>query len=168
MSIYKSNKQIISWIKGDGMWNNNKIKNLKYLEKKWGCELIGKDTKMWSSVLGEQIVRIFLEEKGLKVWRPKIKNGLHPDWETEKYIYEVKTRNWNTPGTAGEKILGVPFKYSKVPILYKKPLRIILVAFQEKEGEKFELFEPKCINKIKMLRMWSKMNITFKKCSDLI
>lgn len=43
-----------------------------------------------------------------------------------------------TPGTAGEKILGVPLKYGELPRLYKKPLQIILVGYQEYEArEKF-------------------------------
>ena len=59
--------------------------------------------------------------------------GVHPDWETEDAIWEVKTRNWSVPGTAGEKILGVPYKYSDVPELYGKPLKIVCVAYQEWE-----------------------------------
>ena len=42
-----------------------------------------------------------------RVWRPKKINGYKPDWETEDGIYEAKTRNWTTSGTAGEKILAM-------------------------------------------------------------
>ena len=59
-----------------------------------------------------------------------------PDLECDKYVYEVKGRNWTTTGTAGEKILGVPLKYGEVPHLYKKPLQIILVGYQEYEAKK--------------------------------
>ncbi len=61
-----------------------------------------------------------------------------PDLESDEYVYEVKGRSWCTPGTAGEKILGVPLKYGELPRLYKKPLQIILVGYQEYEAkEKF-------------------------------
>ena len=49
----------------------------------------------------------------------------------------MKTHTWCTTGTAGEKILGVPFKYSELPRLYGKPLKIICVAYQERELYKF-------------------------------
>ncbi|OGI57311.1 hypothetical protein A3B85_00285 [Candidatus Nomurabacteria bacterium RIFCSPHIGHO2_02_FULL_37_13] len=54
--------------------------------------------------------------------------------ECDDYIYEVKGRNWSTSGTAGEKILGVPLKYGELPNLYKKPLQIVLVGYQEYEA----------------------------------
>ncbi|MHB9019442.1 MAG: hypothetical protein ACYC3G_01000, partial [Minisyncoccota bacterium] len=61
-----------------------------------------------------------------------------PDLESDEYVYEVKGRSWCTVGTAGEKILGVPLKYGELPRLYKKPLQIILVGYQEYEArEKF-------------------------------
>ena len=58
-----------------------------------------------------------------------------PDLECDEYVYEVKGRSWTTPGTAGEKILGVPLKYGEVPRLYHKPLQIILVGYQEYEAK---------------------------------
>src|SRR3989338_4063967 len=57
-----------------------------------------------------------------------------PDLECDDYVYEVKGRNWSTSGTAGEKILGVPLKYGELPNLYKKPLQIVLVGYQEYEA----------------------------------
>jgi hypothetical protein len=58
-----------------------------------------------------------------------------PDLECDEYVYEVKGRSWSTPGTAGEKILGVPLKYGELPRLYKKPLKIVLVGYQEYEAK---------------------------------
>lgn len=57
-----------------------------------------------------------------------------PDLECDEFVYEVKGRSWTTPGTAGEKILGVPLKYGELPRLYAKPLKIVLVAYQEYEA----------------------------------
>jgi hypothetical protein len=44
----------------------------------------------------------------------------------------VKTETYRTSGTAGEKILGVPFKYASVPRLYGKPMIIICLGGAEK------------------------------------
>ena len=104
-----------------------------------------------------------------EVWRPKSINGYKPDWETEDGIYEAKTRNWTTSGTAGEKILGVPYKYSEVPIYYGKPLYIVVIAYQEYEAsEKFELFNTSSQQRIDMLKMWKNMNIQYVKFSNLL
>ena len=55
--------------------------------------------------------------------KPKKKDGYIPDWECDDAIYEVKTRNWTTGGSAGEKVLGVMYKYSDIPYyLLKKYL----------------------------------------------
>jgi len=59
----------------------------------------------------------------------------NPDLECDEFVYEVKGRSWSTSGTAGEKILGVPLKYGELPRLYKKPLQIILVGYQEYEAK---------------------------------
>ena len=58
--------------------------------------------------------------------------NLMPDLETDDYIVEVKTQTYFTSGTAGEKILGTPFKYRNVPVLYKKPLLIMCIGGAEK------------------------------------
>jgi hypothetical protein len=47
-------------------------------------------------------------------------------------VIEVKTETYFTEGTAGEKILGVPFKYRKIPMLYSKPLQILCIGGAEK------------------------------------
>ena len=90
--------------------------------------------------------------------------------ETDDAIWEVKTRNWNTPGTAGEKVLGVPYKYSDIPRLYGKPLKIVLVAYQEHEfiyGHT-KLFGDISPDKQKMLNFWKEMGIEYVKCTDLL
>ena len=147
-------------------------KQLKHndVEKKWG-NLITEQTNnnQWTTKLGETILKeILLVQKG-DVWRPKQLDGHKPDWETEDGIYEVKTRNWTTSGTAGEKILGTPFKYADIPVLYKKPLYIVTIAYQEYEAcSKFELFNSRNPRKIKMIEQWKEMGIEYIKCSDLL
>ena len=103
-------------------------------EKTWGNSMIGQTNNgQWTTLLGEQLVYDVLTLKGEHPIKVIKKNGFKPDWETDKYIYEVKTSNWWVSGTAGEKVLGTWIKYQDIPIIYGKPLRIVCVANQEHE-----------------------------------
>jgi hypothetical protein len=143
-------------------------------EKRWGNRMIGQESNgNWTTLLGENLVRDILAKKGLNPRRPKRKGHYQPDWETGDAIWEVKTRNWTTTGTAGEKVYGVPFKYSDVPILYGKQLRIVCVAYQEHElthGNTKIFTEENHISyhKQQMLDLWKEMGIQFVKFSDLV
>ena len=79
------------------------------------------------------MVYTILKLRGENPRRVIRKQGFEPDWETDNYIYEVKTSNWWVSGTAGEKVLGTFIKYQDIPKLYGKPLRIVCVAYQEYE-----------------------------------
>lgn len=113
-------------------------------EVSWGNSVIGTTkSKQWTTKLCENLVReglIQLGRKNVTVTTKKkssIRNKKYdPDLECDEYVYEVKGRSWNTSGTAGEKILGVPLKYGELPRLYHKPLQIILVGYQEFEAKK--------------------------------
>ena len=157
--------QILEWTEHN-LFTDKKISN--NLEKIWGNKMIGgKRTNQWTTKLGEYIVKRTLKLKGKNVWRPKSINGCRPDWETDDYIYEVKTRNWTTSGTAGEKVLGVPYKYSDVPRIYGKPLKIVCVAYQENEMED-KIFSNKISDEKKLMKkMWKEMDITFEKFSQM-
>ena len=143
-------------------------------EKRWGNSMIGQETNCnWTTLLGENLVRDVLAKMGMNPRRPEKKSHYQPDWETDNYIWEVKTRNWTTTGTAGEKVFGVPYKYSDVPILYGKQLRIVCVAYQEHEltyGNTKIFGNEKMISyhKQKMLDLWKEMGIEFVKFSDLV
>lgn len=147
-------------------------------EKKWGNKMTNQTNNgQWTTKLGEWIVREVLERSGERVWRPTQKTdvggkyGLRPDWETDEYIWEVKTQNWCVSGTAGEKILGAPWKYAAVPRLYGKPLKIVCVAYQEWEARnKFHLFEKESLSdeRKKQKKMWKDMGIEFIPFSDLL
>lgn len=168
------NPLILMWLRGE-LFNNDKIKKNK-IEIQFGNRMLKKyfnykkNIKQWTTRLGEGIVKALLEQKNHKVSRPFKKNGNVPDWETDEFIFEVKTRNYSTVGTAGEKILGVPYKYADVPKDYKKPLKIVLVAYQEYEAiNKFKLFDNNLSkNKKQQIKLWKEQNITFVKCTDLI
>ena len=147
------NKEVIRWCY-EGITNTTlaiteneeKLKKSKEVEKKWGNKIMHMvGAKQWTTTLCQNLVKealIKLGRKNVKATTSK-KSSLRdkkydPDLECDDYVYEVKGRSWCTPGTAGEKILGVPLKYGELPRLYKKPLQIILVGYQEYEArEKF-------------------------------
>ncbi|MFA4941325.1 MAG: hypothetical protein WC582_01845 [Patescibacteria group bacterium] len=122
--------------------NGDKLKAASEIEKKWGNTVIGGNGGgQWTTKLCEDLVMeglIKLGRKNVRKTTP-IKSSLrdkkyHPDLECDNYVYEVKGSNWCITGTAGEKILGTPLKYGEVPRLFKKPLQIVLVGYQEYEA----------------------------------
>ena len=139
-------------------------------EKAWGNAIIGqKSNGNWTTLLGETLVKDTLEALGHNVRKPEQRNGYQPDWETDDAIWEVKTRNWTTSGTAGEKVFGVMYKYSDVPILYGKPLKIVCVAYQEWElsNSNTKIFGDVSENKKAFLNLAKEMKIEYVKFSDL-
>jgi len=114
----------------------------KEIEQQWGNNTIRTTGgKQWTTVLCQELVMealIRLGKKNVRATTAKKSSVMNkkydPDFECEEFVYEVKGRSWTTPGTAGEKILGVPLKYGELPRLYAKPLKIVLVAYQEYEA----------------------------------
>lgn len=141
-------------------------------EKKWGNTMIGQTNNgQWTTKLGENLVYNILKLRGENPKKIKKKGGFQPDWETDEYIYEVKTSNWMVSGTAGEKVLGTWIKYQDIPELYGKPLRIVCVAYQEYELEygKTKYFGENVTQKTKqILDLASKFGIEYIKFSDLV
>ncbi len=143
------NYEVIRWcyegVTNSTLANEKRERMLKPFaaqEKKWGNEVMGtKSKKQWTTTLCQNLVKETLEklervnvETVTKKTSSLRDKKYDPDLQCDKYVYEVKGRSWCTPGTAGEKVLGVPLKYGEVPRLYQKPLRIILVAYQEYEA----------------------------------
>lgn len=147
-------------------------KKAQDLEKQWGNNIINSfDNINWSSEIGENIVHDVLLKNGEHPFKPKKVSCYNLDWETDKYIYEVKTSSWTIPGTAGEKVLGTMYKYSDIPFIYNKPLRIICIAYQEWEltyGNTKIFCNEISKNKKKFIRLAKDMNIEYVKFSDLI
>lgn len=142
------------------------------LEKEWGNRQIGKvGNCQWTTELGERLVYETLKLGGEVPRKPQRRGGFLPDWETDKFIYEVKTRNWNCNGTAGEKVLGTWIKYQEIPKLYDKPLRIVCVAYQEYEliTGKVKYFGPNITQKTKAVLMLARSwGIEYVRFSDLL
>ena len=175
-------EECISWaLKKPEIYNVKKTKGIsikqlieksKKEERDWGNKMIGcTNNKQWTTKLGETLVYEILKKKNENPRKPEKKNGFHPDWETDKYIYEVKTSNWTVDGTAGEKVLGTWIKYQDIPELYNKPLKIVCVAYQEEEltNGKTNYFGENIKSKTKViLDIAKKWNINYIRFSDLI
>ena len=159
MTRYLANPEVYRWV-------HQPIHSTNSQEKLWGQSIIDSETNQWTTRLGESLVREIYETQ-TSVWRPKSKNGFRPDWETPEHIIEVKTRNWTTSGTAGEKILGCPYKYADIPELYGKPLRIVCVAYQETDSSGNAIWTPSP-RQDNLLEYWRNQNIEFVKATDLI
>ena len=143
----------------------------KEQEKNWGNLMnYQQNNTQWTTKLGENLVFDILDILGENPRKPQKINGQLPDWETDKNIYEVKTRNWTTPGSIGDKVIGVPYKYSDIPETYGKPLKIILVAYQEYEFThgRIKIFDEVSDLQKEQLKLWKKQNIEFIKFSDLV
>lgn len=140
-------------------------------EKEWGNKLINMTNNgNWTTRVGEGIVHDILINKNENPRRPTKLCCYNPDWETDKYIYEVKTSNWTVGGTAGEKVLGTMYKYSDIPIVYNKPLKIICIAWQEHDfiNGNTKIFGDISENKKKFLDLAKTMDIEYIKFSDFI
>lgn len=123
--------------------SDTKLKPFAKIEKVWWNTLIQSEgNKQWTTLLCQEAVR----EALIALWYKNVKNSrkfksslrnkwYDPDLESDEAVWEVKWRNWTTPGTAWEKILWTPLKYSEIPKLYWKPLKIVLVWYQEWEAK---------------------------------
>ena len=121
--------------------NNAKRKLANEIEKAWANEVIGGTGGQWTTALCQDLVREALNllerkhvRKGTAMRSSVTSKQYAPDLECDDFVYEVKGRSWTMSGTAGEKILGVPLKYGEIPTIYHKPLRIVLVGYQEHEA----------------------------------
>lgn len=178
------NKEVLQWIVGDltflpTIQSKNKSRDTKarkVLEDIWGRKMAKvhrPDLQLdgqWTTTFGQQICHelYLLMEKN--IWTPAKKSGFMPDKETDDLIIEVKTQTYNTTGTAGEKILGVPFKYCKVPKLYGKPLHIVCIGHAEKEcREKYNMFGDNHDEEIQdFLDFYKTKNIQYIAATDLM
>ena len=141
-------------------------------EREWGNKIIKqKNNGQWTTKLGESLVYDILKLRGENPRKVEKRGGFKPDWETDNYIYEVKTSNWCVGGTAGEKVFGTWIKYQNIPELYGKPLRIVCVANQEYELEygKVKYFGKNVTTKTKqVLELAKSWDIEYLRFSDII
>lgn len=139
-------RTVVQWLFGDLSFlpeidKKNKTADeakLKLLEDAWGQNILKLRRpdltldKQWTNKFGEHICEEIYCLLGYTVSKPLKKEHLQPDSEVSDAIIEAKCGTYHTSGTAGEKILGVPFKYAEVPRLYGKPLKILCMGGAEK------------------------------------
>jgi len=159
-------------IKKIGITMKQQKEEKKDREKIWGNKMIGQiNNGQWTTILGERLVFDILKILGQNPRKVVKKEGFEPDWETDEYMYEVKTSNWWVDGTAGEKVYGTFIKYQKVPELYGKPLRIVCLANQENELEfgKTKYFGEEVTEKTKkILELAKTWDIEYIRFRDLV
>jgi hypothetical protein len=166
-------RNVLEWLFADPKFVS-KLK--KRDEDLWGKRTIGYETNQWTTKLGESILWEILYLLGKNPTRVKVpqkgmnEKRLMPDFEGDDGMYENKARTYTTSGTAGEKILGTPLKYCEIPRLYKKPLYIVCMAYQEIEADKyFHLFDPMSEELVDILDHFSaKRQINYVKATDLL
>ena len=139
--------EVIQWLFGDLTFlpeveKKNKTADapkMKALEDKWGQDMLRvrrpdlKLDKQWTNKFGEHICEELFILGGQEVSKPPKMQNYQPDCQTADTILEAKAGTFYTGGTAGEKILGCPFKYAEVPDLYGKPLKIVCIGGAEKQ-----------------------------------
>jgi hypothetical protein len=144
--ILLKNKEVIQWIFGDLSFlpiietksKTKSFNDLKKLEDIWGQTILKQrrpDLKLdgqWTNKFGEHLCEELYLLYNIPINKPPKKLNYQPDFETPSEIIEVKAQTYYTSGTAGEKILGVPFKYAEIPTLYSKPLKILCIGNAEK------------------------------------
>lgn len=184
-------REVIQWLYDDTSFLNSKdkqneneevpkqnyYKDMKAQEDSWGRALmktLRPDLGLkgqWTTCFGEQICKEIAILLGQNPRKPVKMNRFQPDIETDDAIWEVKTQTYYTTGTAGEKILGCPFKYADLPILYNKPLHIICIGGAEKvSSENYgNLLTSKTpsVQKKKFLDFFEECRIKYVACTDI-
>lgn len=171
-------KEVLQWIFDDKSFlpKTSKKKDLKNIEDEWGRKMLKLKRpdltldKQWTNKFGEHIAEELYEILGKNPKSATKMKYLVPDLETDDYIVEVKTQTYYTSGTAGEKILGTPFKYRDVPELYKKPLLIVCVGGAEKICKENYgiLSKNKDENASKILYFYKSMSIEYMGITDIL
>lgn len=171
-------KEVIDWALypyDGGLTFKSKVTDVvKKKEREWGNSVIGQtNNNNWTTKLSEGILHDIIKHGGKRIQKPVKKNRCQPDWETDDCIIESKVSNWTISGTAGEKVVGTFYKYSDVPELYGKPLKIVCMAYQEYEcthgKESMRLFgDGISVKKQRHLSIAKEDGIEYVKFSDFI
>jgi len=178
-------KEVLQWLYGDLSFlpsiekSTKTADNDKYkvLEDTWGQTILKlrrpdlRLDKQWTNKFGEHLCEEIYTLLGKNVSKPVKKEHLQPDMEVDDAIVEAKAQTYFTGGTAGEKILGVPFKYAEIPDLYGKPLQILCMGGAEQACRQYgNLPGEKCSpRKMRLLEIYNKeLNITYVGATDIL
>lgn len=163
--------KVLEWAFND-VW----VKTLtKESELEWGQNVSETSSNQWTTKLSETVffeLMTLFNKNPSKPIEQRCSNGkkIRIDFETDNGLYEIKSRTYTIGGTAGEKILGTPIKYSECKRLFNKPLFIVCMAAQIKEAdETFNLFHPKSEELTKILDFYrTEFDIHYIKLNTLI
>lgn len=178
-------KEVIQWVFGDLSYlpsiekKNKTTDEAKYkvLEDKWGQDILKtrrpdlKLDKQWTNKFGEHLCEEIFTLIGKQCTKPIKKEHLQPDYEIDDAIIEAKAGTYHTSGTAGEKILGCPFKYADIPDLYSKPLKIFCIGGAERvcRDQYGNLTGAKCsIQKKRFLDFFKENKIEYIGATDIL
>ena len=178
-------KEVVQWLFGDTSFlppiektcKTRDDEKYKVLEDTWGREVMKARrpdlnlNQQWTNKFGEHLCEEIYSLLGKVVSKPENKEHYEPDFQVDDSIVEAKAQTFFTKGTAGEKILGCPFKYSEVPDLYGKPLKILCMGGAEKVcREKYgNLPGEKCgLKKKKFLDFFRENGIEYIGATDIL
>jgi hypothetical protein len=178
-------KEVLQWLYGDLSFlpsiekSTKTADNDKYkvLEDAWGQSILKlrrpdlRLDKQWTNKFGEHLCEEIYTLLGKNVSKPVKKQHLQPDMEVDDAIVEAKAQTYFTGGTAGEKILGVPFKYAEIPDLYEKSLQILCMGGAEQacRMQYGNLPGEKCSpQKMKLLAFYKELKITYVGATDIL
>jgi hypothetical protein len=178
-------EEVVRWVFGDtsflpaveGRTAQERLNRNIENENIWGRELMRRRRPdltwngQWTGPFGEYLCEEIYTLLGENCTRPENINGTEPDRQIDNNIIESKTQTYFTPGTAGEKILGVPFKYCDVPELYEKPLIVLCIGRAEKLcRENYGILPgPACTpKKQRFIDFYKQEGITFIGATDLL
>lgn len=167
--ILLRNDNVLNWIFGNlNFLTENTLKsNYKFKEDEWGRTVLKtkrpdlKLDKQWTNKFGEHIIEELYMLLNIHITKAKKKKNFLPDFESEEFIIEVKTHTYFTTGTASEKIIGCPFKYADIPLLYNKPLKIICIGGAEKALLEFDIINCSSETKKRFLQIYKDNGIEF-------
>lgn len=126
------------------------------LERYTGSRVLNKkkntDSNQWTTRFGELGSKVLLELfSGQSLVNQATFGDRRPDLydPTEDVLYEVKAQSFSVPGTAGDKVYAVPFKYKK---LGKKMVTILVGSLEEKYKHLIQPETEDDIHTVNMLR----------------
>ena len=121
-NILINNKEAVNYIltEGKSICSECNSKERLKQEDNWGNEIFNStfktDKNQWTTKFSETFVKEVISKLYNEQPQRALKlNNLQPDLETNNFIIEVKFQKYFSTGTAWEKVLGVPLKYSGYP-----------------------------------------------------
>lgn len=168
------NYNVLQWINGDLSFLKNKSD-----EPIWGKSIVSNQYKTyWTHSFGEELAKELFLINNIVSYKPIMKQKLLPDLETDYNIIEVKTIMYkNKNGTLMEKILGCPYKYANVPLIYEKPLIILCIGGAEETARnKYKILGGEyntpnnkiSNNRIVLLETYKKLGISYASARDML